>query len=38
MLLTSMMCHIKLAVANVFGFQKFSIVHFLNGIKIAKLK
>ena len=28
------MCHIKLAEANVSGFQKFSIVHFKNVIKI----
>lgn len=32
--LICMMCHIKLAEANVSGFQKFSIAHFKNVIKI----
>ena len=32
-LLTSTMCHIKLVIANVFGSQKFSSIHFYNGIK-----
>lgn len=33
MLFTSTMCHIKLAVANVFGSQKFSSVRLKDGIK-----
>ena len=38
LLLIFMMCHIKLAEANVSSFQKFSIAHSKNVIKIAKLK
>lgn len=34
--LICMMCHIKLAEANVSGFQKFSIAHFKNVIKIQQ--